>query len=445
MLDTKKVGTTICAFRKKAGHSQEKLAEMLHISPQAISKWENGHTLPETSLLPVLAQIFGCGIDDIIMPAYASIEVDATKIQAEHIADYVVQKLDKLEKTKKPKLTDDVIAGAVAKAHNIFGDYTIQRGSQSKSSGRTSTNITVTAKDKEIKLLEVAYSGKGGEREFDNFVFLNEGHMQAIPNIYHADKDKKIILHEELSDGYIRGFDFDEDNENGAIIRANYNSCLCAVANYHKIFWENFGAFGRVGLPWHFEAKENVLAWIHDAMEKPFKKYRDDEKSGKIPKEWYGQNNAITDAQLDYFDEALKYLKSEYVKLIDTRFYAGKNITVIHGDLHPGQLAISKDGKNVKFLDVKALRVGLCTEDLAMLIALHLAPDAAALPLLGFYYDSLSEGAKDYSCDEFMSDYKLSVAENMFFTIRLINSGIFDYKMRNRAIRAFEFFVLGKK
>jgi len=49
MLDAKKVGVKICAFRKKIGYSQEKLAEILHISPQAISKWENGHALPETS------------------------------------------------------------------------------------------------------------------------------------------------------------------------------------------------------------------------------------------------------------------------------------------------------------------------------------------------------------------------------------------------------------
>ena len=40
MLDIKKVGIKICAFRKKIGCSQEKLAEMLHISPQAVSKWE---------------------------------------------------------------------------------------------------------------------------------------------------------------------------------------------------------------------------------------------------------------------------------------------------------------------------------------------------------------------------------------------------------------------
>ena len=68
MLDMKKVGIKISGFRKKIGYSQEKLAEMLCISPPAISKWENGHTLPETMLLPILAKLFNCSIDSILMP-----------------------------------------------------------------------------------------------------------------------------------------------------------------------------------------------------------------------------------------------------------------------------------------------------------------------------------------------------------------------------------------
>ena len=74
MLNTKKVGATIAFLRKNCGYSQEKLADLLSISPQAISKWENGHTLPETSLLPELAQIFGCSIDEILMSGYSAEE-----------------------------------------------------------------------------------------------------------------------------------------------------------------------------------------------------------------------------------------------------------------------------------------------------------------------------------------------------------------------------------
>lgn len=42
MLDTTQLGKRIAFLRKQNGMSQEKLAELLCISPQAISKWENG-------------------------------------------------------------------------------------------------------------------------------------------------------------------------------------------------------------------------------------------------------------------------------------------------------------------------------------------------------------------------------------------------------------------
>ena len=42
--------------RKKAGLSQEALAEKLGVSRQAISKWETGESVPELSKLVLLAR-----------------------------------------------------------------------------------------------------------------------------------------------------------------------------------------------------------------------------------------------------------------------------------------------------------------------------------------------------------------------------------------------------
>lgn len=71
MLDIISVGKQIACLRKKAGLTQEELAEKLEITAQAISKWENGHTLPETVLLPSLAEFLDCSIDYILMPSAA--------------------------------------------------------------------------------------------------------------------------------------------------------------------------------------------------------------------------------------------------------------------------------------------------------------------------------------------------------------------------------------
>ncbi|MBN2076334.1 MAG: helix-turn-helix transcriptional regulator [Dehalococcoidales bacterium] len=66
-MNTQEIGKHIALLRKERGLTQEKLAEALSVSPQAVSKWENGHSLPETLLLPRLARILDCSIDNILM------------------------------------------------------------------------------------------------------------------------------------------------------------------------------------------------------------------------------------------------------------------------------------------------------------------------------------------------------------------------------------------
>lgn len=64
-MDTSKIGKRITTMRKELGYTQERLAELLNVSPQAISKWENGRALPETALLPLLAKTLETNIDSL--------------------------------------------------------------------------------------------------------------------------------------------------------------------------------------------------------------------------------------------------------------------------------------------------------------------------------------------------------------------------------------------
>lgn len=68
MLNNVLVGNQIARLRKQNGYTQEELAEKLNISAQAISKWENGHTLPETIQLPLLSKLLNISIDSILKP-----------------------------------------------------------------------------------------------------------------------------------------------------------------------------------------------------------------------------------------------------------------------------------------------------------------------------------------------------------------------------------------
>lgn len=60
-------GEKLYQLRKAQGLSQEALAEKLHTSRQAISKWENDNGYPETEKLILLAKLFHVSLDDFLM------------------------------------------------------------------------------------------------------------------------------------------------------------------------------------------------------------------------------------------------------------------------------------------------------------------------------------------------------------------------------------------
>ncbi len=56
------VGKKLAELRKLKGRTQSNVAEHFNISKQAVSKWENGNSMPDVLLLPELAKYFGVDI-----------------------------------------------------------------------------------------------------------------------------------------------------------------------------------------------------------------------------------------------------------------------------------------------------------------------------------------------------------------------------------------------
>jgi len=54
------------AARTKAGLRQVDVAERLGIAQGTVSMWEQGHNNPRTELLPRIAAIYNCTIDDLL-------------------------------------------------------------------------------------------------------------------------------------------------------------------------------------------------------------------------------------------------------------------------------------------------------------------------------------------------------------------------------------------
>lgn len=60
-----KIGVQIAKFRKEQEITQTMLAEYLSVSPQAVSRWENGVSVPDVCLLPQIAAFFNVSIDEL--------------------------------------------------------------------------------------------------------------------------------------------------------------------------------------------------------------------------------------------------------------------------------------------------------------------------------------------------------------------------------------------
>ena len=60
------LGKNIKTFRKNKGFTQEELADLLNITPQAVSKWESENGLPDVSMLIPLAKVLGVSTDSLL-------------------------------------------------------------------------------------------------------------------------------------------------------------------------------------------------------------------------------------------------------------------------------------------------------------------------------------------------------------------------------------------
>lgn len=115
------LGERIKEQRKNCGMSQEKLAELVGVSRQAVTKWETDQSAPSTEKLFKLAEIFGTSVDLLIKS-----DEQSTQTPAEQI--YYMYKMEQEQKRAafKAKLKKNVIV-ALCIAAGYFLFYLIGR------------------------------------------------------------------------------------------------------------------------------------------------------------------------------------------------------------------------------------------------------------------------------------------------------------------------------
>ena len=76
-MERKSIGTLIAALRRANGMTQKDLAEKLNVSDKAVSRWERDESLPDLLLLPMIADIFGISVDELIRGEKKNTEKEA--------------------------------------------------------------------------------------------------------------------------------------------------------------------------------------------------------------------------------------------------------------------------------------------------------------------------------------------------------------------------------
>lgn len=99
------IGKRIAALRREKGFKQEELAEMLGVSSQAVSKWENDVSCPDIMMLHPLSEALGITVDELLTGERADRAVKFTEEnKRKDIKDMVIHIIIMSHKGKEVKI-----------------------------------------------------------------------------------------------------------------------------------------------------------------------------------------------------------------------------------------------------------------------------------------------------------------------------------------------------
>lgn len=101
-----KIGSFIAQCRKEKGLTQAQLAEKLNITDRAVSKWETGRAMPDSSIMLELCEILGITVNDLLSGEVVTVD-NYNKELENNLLEMVRQK----EQADKRLLTFEIITG----------------------------------------------------------------------------------------------------------------------------------------------------------------------------------------------------------------------------------------------------------------------------------------------------------------------------------------------
>ena len=134
-MDAKMLGNKIAQLRKEKGLTQKQLAELLHVTDGAVSKWERGMNYPDLSLLEPITLALGTDL-----PCLLSLETSTADQILKTITDLSIQERAQLVRQLRLRgwfklVIELLILAAFIVASNIFAEYGIYGLAQSITGG----------------------------------------------------------------------------------------------------------------------------------------------------------------------------------------------------------------------------------------------------------------------------------------------------------------------
>lgn len=118
MLDLTKTGSFISEMRKDKGLTQKQLADLVGVSDKAVSRWETGKGLPDTSIMPELCKALAININELLSGERLNPEAYSGK--AEEIMVDLVKDVQNNRKARKAELMG-LIFGVLLLLIGLFG------------------------------------------------------------------------------------------------------------------------------------------------------------------------------------------------------------------------------------------------------------------------------------------------------------------------------------
>ena len=117
-MDAEKTGKLIRMVRSEKGISQKELAEKIHVSNAAVSKWENGHGFPDISSLESLSLVLEISLAELIRgERWETMEVRSEEMVDHENQNQMVKDIIQLsenEMEKKNKVVRRMLNGIMA-------------------------------------------------------------------------------------------------------------------------------------------------------------------------------------------------------------------------------------------------------------------------------------------------------------------------------------------